>query len=113
LRHAKKKIWTSVTTLAASHVKALTTPEASNERFLITDGVYDMQQLADILHGVATIPEAAKKRIPVGVPEKRLADTHYKADKRKAKKILGIESPSLEETVIELAQQLLEFEKSS
>lgn len=111
--NADKKVWTSVTALATAHVKALTTPEASNQRFLVTDGVYDMQELADIVHASSAIPEAAKERVPKGVPEKRLCETHYKVDNRKAKEILELESSSLEETVIELVQQLLKLEKTS
>ena len=111
--HAERTVWTSVIALAATHVKALTTSEASNERLLVTDGVYDMQQLADILHHSSILPAAAKKRIPIGVEGRRLAATHYKVDSEKAKKILGTESPSLERTVIELVQQLLELEQNS
>ncbi|KAL3418230.1 NAD-dependent epimerase dehydratase [Phlyctema vagabunda] len=107
----KAPIWTSVTGLAAAHTVSLTTPAASNERFLVTDGTYDMQELADALHASEEVSEETKKRIPVGEPSKRLSATHYKVDNSKAKKVLGLHDSSLMETVIELVKQLLEMEK--
>ncbi|KAH6680654.1 hypothetical protein B0J14DRAFT_579066 [Halenospora varia] len=107
----KAPIWTSVTALAAAHTKALTTSEASNQRFLITNGEYDTQEIADILHASPLLPQEAKKRIPVGSPGKRLGGTHYKVDNSKAGRILGVEGPKLDDTVVELVQQLLSYEK--
>lgn len=106
-------VWTSVTALAAAHVKALVAKEAANQRFLVTGGTYDMQELADILHGSSAISEAAKKRVPVGVPGTRIADQHYKVDNRKCKEILQLEEPSLEDTVVKLVEQILDMEKES
>ncbi len=91
-------------------MKALTTAAASNQRFLATDGEYDMQQLADIIHTSPSITTAVKARVPRGKPGARLTRTHYKVANTKAKQTLGLEDPSLEETVVELVLQLLEVE---
>ena len=69
-----------------------------------------MQELADILHSSPAISAEAKKRIPIGSPGTRLAGTHYKVENSKAKRILGMEEPSLEETIVDLVVQLLEME---
>jgi nucleoside-diphosphate-sugar epimerase len=108
-----KTVWTSVTALATAHVKALIIPEASNKRFLVTNGDYDMQELADILHSSPAISAEVKKRIPIGSPGTTLAGTHYKVENSKAKRILGMEEPSLKETVVALVGHLLEMEKKS
>lgn len=39
----------SVKTLAEAHLKAITVPEAANERFLILNGTYSVKQIADSL----------------------------------------------------------------
>jgi hypothetical protein len=80
---------------------------------LVANGEYDMQELVDGLHASSTISEETKKRIQVDSPGKRLAETHYKVDNEKAKEVLGLEEPSLEETVIELAIQLLDMDENS
>lgn len=69
-----------------------------------------MQQLADILNASPEISESARKRVPLGIPDKRISSSHYKVNNEKATKILGIESPSLDETIVQLVQQLLKFE---
>ena len=94
-------------------MKALLVSNAANERFLATNGDYDMQELADILHCSPAISAEVKKRIPLGNPGMRLAGTHYKVANSKAKMLLGLAEPSLEETIVELVVQLLEMEKSS
>jgi hypothetical protein len=57
------------------------------------------------------ISEDAEKRIPVGSPRKRFAGTHYKVDNYKGRRVLGMEEPSLEESVVELVVQVLKMEK--
>lgn len=102
-------VWTSVTALADAHINALTISEASGQRFLITHGDYDMQELADILRS-SKLGDEVKERIPIGEPGKRLTGMHFTVDCQKARGILNLEEPLLENTVIELVEQLLEME---
>lgn len=106
-------VWTSVTALAKAHTQALIIPEASNERFLVIDGTYDMQQLADALHATLQINEQTKSRIPIGQPGARIFESHYKVDGQKARKTLGLTESNLEETTVRLVKQLLDIEAAS
>ena len=103
-------VWTSITSLATAHLKALTTATASNQRFLIVDGEYDMHELAKILHA-SKLPDSAKERIPGGKVSASLGGAHYKVNNEKAHRILDLETRSLEETIVPLVEQLLEIEK--
>jgi hypothetical protein len=78
----------------------------------VTDGEYDMQELADIVHSSAAISQATKERVPIGQPGQRLSGKHYKVDSKKASSILELVSPTLESTIVELVEQLLEIEKA-
>lgn len=105
-------VWTSITALAESHISALNEEAASGERFLVTNGTYDMQELADALHSSSEISEEIKQRVPVGEVGKRLSSTHYKVDNSKAKKLLGFGDYSLQKTVVDLVNQLVKMEKA-
>lgn len=108
-------MWTSVTTLARANTLALTTPAAGNERFLVLNGDFDNQELADIIHTSTAIPEDAKSRVPVGVPGERLRGKVFSADGSKVAETLGLDftqlGESLEETVVDLVLQLLKLEE--
>lgn len=80
---------------------------ASHERFLLTAGPYDTQEIADIVR--VALPER-QHRIAVGQPGKRIQDTHYSCDASKVKRVLGVEFRALEESLIPLARQLYEME---
>lgn len=104
-------MWTSVTALARAHTLALTTSKASNERFLVLNGDFDNQELADIIHASGDISDEAKARVPVGVKGERLRGKVFSADSNKVVDILGLdfsaESESLSSTVVDLVKQLL------
>lgn len=70
-----------------------------------------MQELADIIHDSPEISPEIKRRVPIGKPGKRLAESHYKVDNSKGVKALRLEEPSLESTVVPLIEQLVEMEK--
>ncbi|RDW61293.1 Nad dependent epimerase [Coleophoma crateriformis] len=106
----KAPIWTSATALAAAHTSALVTAAASGERFLVTNGTYDFQELADIIHASSDTPVNIKIRVPKGESGRRLAESHYKVDNSKGLKALALEEPTLENTVIPLIKQLAELE---
>jgi nucleoside-diphosphate-sugar epimerase len=107
-------VWTSVTTLAQAHTLALTVQKAGNERFLVLNGDFDNQELADVIHAQDSIPAIAKTRVPVGQKGERLRGKVFSADCSKVVDFLGLDfkakGESLEETVAGLVQQLLVLE---
>jgi NADPH-dependent methylglyoxal reductase len=95
--------------VAAAHIAALFTPEASNQRFLICAGQIPSQKIADIWR--ANFPELAD-RVPEGISgAKTLPDDAYNASSEKAGRVLGIKNRSLEESLVDLGKQLLAIEK--
>jgi len=104
-------IYTDVRELATAHLLAMTSPQASNQRFVICSGQIGSQEISDMLR--ANIPEL-ENRTPVGTPGGNpLPDTAYTASSEKAKKELGLKFRSKEETFVDLAKQLLELEKGT
>ena len=82
---------------------------ASHERFLLTAGAYDTQEIADIVR--AALAER-QHRIAVGEPGKRIRETHYSCDASKVQRVLGVEFKPLEESLVPLARQLYEMEEA-
>lgn len=101
------KVWVDVDDLAIISLKALTVDMASHERFLLTAGSYDTQEIADTVR--AALSER-QHRIAVGEPGKRIKETHYSCDASKVQRVLGVEFRALEESLIPLARQLYEME---
>jgi nucleoside-diphosphate-sugar epimerase len=99
-------VWIDVEDLAETSLKALTFPEIKHERFLVTQGSYDTQEIADIIR--RRLPETHKA--PVGEPGERLAHTHYSCDSSKTQRVLGVKFRGLEESIVPLAEQLYELE---
>jgi nucleoside-diphosphate-sugar epimerase len=99
-------VWIDVEDLAETSLKALTFPETNHERFLVTQGSYDTQEIADIIR--ERLPET--HRAPLGEPGKRLADTHYACDSSKAQRLLGVKFRGLEESIVPFAEQLYDLE---
>lgn len=106
----KGPVWVDVRDVADAHVKALTVPEASGGRFLLAQGIYCNQELADVSRKVSPQYE---DRIPVGEPGKREADTHFGVDSTETEKTLGITWRSLDECLSDLVPQLFEIEQKS
>lgn len=102
-------VWVDVEDLALISLRALTHPFASHERFLVVQGSYDTQAIADIVRERAREKRA---RIPVGQPGKSIADTHYSCDSSKARSVFGVRFKGLEESVMPLARQLYALEDS-
>jgi nucleoside-diphosphate-sugar epimerase len=101
-------IYTDVRDLAEAHLKAVTVPEASGKRFVITAGQVSSQEIADVLR--ASIPELSE-RTPEGTKGgNKLDENAYTASSEQAKKVLGISFRSKGETFVDLAKQLLEIE---
>ncbi|KAJ2979759.1 hypothetical protein NQ176_g3058 [Zarea fungicola] len=104
----KGPCWVDVRDVAEAHFKALVVPEASGGRFLLTQGVYCNQELADVSRQVSS---KYASRIPIGEPGKREADTHYGVDATDTEKVLDLSWRSLEECLCDLVQQLFEIEQ--
>ncbi|KAJ6190368.1 hypothetical protein N7519_000389 [Penicillium mononematosum] len=102
----KAPVWIDVEDLSETSLKALTFSGTGHERFLVTQGSYDTQEIADIVR--SRLPE--RQRVPVGEPGKRIADTHYSCDSSKVQRVLGVRFRGLEQSIIPLAEQLYDME---
>jgi nucleoside-diphosphate-sugar epimerase len=100
--------------LATAHVRALEVPEAGNERFFIVSGRYSYQKTADVLRESPRIPEAYKKKVPLGQPGKNYPGPDvYDVDNSKSKRILGIEYRPFEDSIIDSALRLIELKEKA
>lgn len=98
--------------LATAHLLALSTPAASNKRFLIGKSDGQAQAIADILR--ASFPEQLAERTPRGKPGTNcLPEGRYDIDTSRAREVLGMNYRTLEETVVDGVAQLLEIEARS
>jgi len=94
--------------VSKSHLLAFESPKASNQRYLITNGPYTFQLIADIIR--KRFPEL-KDKVPEGNPGEAFPDV-YKLDTSKVQNELGLKFRSLEETVVDSVNSLLELQKS-
>ncbi|OQD80134.1 hypothetical protein PENANT_c039G01818 [Penicillium antarcticum] len=102
----KAPVWIDVEDLAETSLKTLTFSGTGNERFLVTQGSYDTQEVADIIRSRLS----DRHRAPVGEPGKRIAATHYSCNSSKAQELLAMNFRTLEESIIPLAHQLYDME---
>ncbi len=102
-------LFVNVRDIAAAHVQAMMVKEASNRRFVVSQGQISSQQLADILR--ENIAEL-ETRTPIGKPGSRgLPANAYKADSSLSENLLGIRYRDATETFVGLGRQLLNLEK--
>ncbi|ODN78404.1 hypothetical protein L202_04043 [Cryptococcus amylolentus CBS 6039] len=96
--------WVDVKDVALAHVRALTTPEAGGERFLLSAANATGQDFVDSIH--KHFPDA--KNVPVGRPGSSAAvnEQQNHLDGRKAEKVLGIKYTSLEDSVKDLFESI-------
>ena len=92
--------------MADAHLKALTTPEAANKRFLIGGAQRFTHTMA--VHIVRQLPEIAG-RCPEDSGEEPVM---FKADTAETDRILKMKYRSKEETFLDTAKKILELEKS-
>jgi hypothetical protein len=89
-------------------------PEAAGERFLVINGNFDNQQLANVIHSSDRIPDAVKSRIPIGSPGEIPDGKVYTSDSSKAEKVLGFRSSvpgeELADLVADLVLQVVDVE---
>ncbi|EJD39222.1 putative cinnamoyl-CoA reductase [Auricularia subglabra TFB-10046 SS5] len=108
-----KEAWVDGRDLAEAHVAALTTPGAGGQRFIACAdrSYFTGQEIVDILR--KHFPELHDK-IPVGEPGViKEGGLHLMADNSKIKSVLGIKFRTLEETVVDTANSVLELQKKS
>ncbi|MCJ1317092.1 methylglyoxal reductase (NADPH-dependent) gre2 [Xylographa vitiligo] len=96
--------------VARVHRLAYESPKAAGERYFVTGGSYSYQDICDIIR--ANVPEA-RKRTPEGKPGNGVGKPVYKVDNSKAKTELGMTFRSLEECIIDTANNLLQLEKTT
>ncbi|XWW95803.1 hypothetical protein V2A60_003771 [Cordyceps javanica] len=112
-------VWVDVRDVADAHVRALVVPEAGGRRYLLAQGVYCNQELADVARRVvpaATAPPQSQSqslhdRIPLGEPGRREADTHFGVDASETERVLGISWRGLDDCLRALVPQLFEIEE--
>ncbi|KAL3952021.1 hypothetical protein ACCO45_013738 [Purpureocillium lilacinum] len=105
----KAPVWVDVRDVADAHVRALRVPEAGGARFLLGQGVYCNQELADVSRRVTS---KFAERIPVGEPGRRESQTHFGVDASETERVLGIRWRGLDDCLGELVPQLFEIERS-
>ncbi|GKZ26032.1 hypothetical protein AbraIFM66951_003210 [Aspergillus brasiliensis] len=106
----KAPVWVDVQDLAETCLRALTVDLPSHQRFLVTEGPYDTQEIADVLR--EDVP-AARGRVAVGSPGARIRDSHYGCDSGKVKRMLGVSFRGLRESIVPLVDQLYAMEGES
>ncbi|ODQ50515.1 D-lactaldehyde dehydrogenase [Saitoella complicata NRRL Y-17804] len=93
--------YVDVRDIAEAHIKAYEVKEAAGQRFICTGGPFTYQQIADVLR--KEYPEL--KDIPEGQPGKNY-EVGVKASNERAKKVLGINFISLEQSIKDTAVDL-------
>ncbi|KAG8786392.1 methylglyoxal reductase (NADPH-dependent) gre2 [Ceratobasidium sp. 428] len=111
LTPASVHIWVDVRDVAKAHLAAIETPEAGNNRFLVSEGTYNMGQLSDFIW--TNYPERARaKDIPKSTPKDRdPPEGRYYPDNSKSKKILGLQYNSFENMLKDTLEQFLALER--
>jgi nucleoside-diphosphate-sugar epimerase len=102
-------MYVDVRDIAAAHVLAATTPNAGNERIIVTAAAASSQRIADILR--ENFPEL-ERRTPAGKPgTNSLPENHFTISNEKSMKILGLKYREEEDTFVDMVRQILEIEK--
>ncbi len=95
--------------VAEAHRLAYEAPKANGQRYFVTGGNYTYQQIVDIIR--REFPEV-RDRTPEGQTGAPMPDV-YKVSNEKAKKELGMAFRSLEETVKDTIQSLIQLERDT
>ena len=97
--------WVDVRDVATAHVKAYEHPEGG--RFFVTEGTFTYQQVVETIRKV---PGVDQSKISEDDPSLEWPET-YNVDNSQARRELGIEFRSLEESIRDTALQMLQWEK--
>ncbi|KAK2008447.1 NAD dependent epimerase/dehydratase [Colletotrichum eremochloae] len=102
-------LYVDVRDVARAHLLAATKPAAGGHRFIVSPGGVSNQAIANVVR--KRLPEL-EGRIPKGDPtETALPEGIFGADASLAEKVLGLEYRKLEDTLGDLAAQIVELEK--
>ncbi|GFF74580.1 hypothetical protein CNMCM6936_006523 [Aspergillus lentulus] len=92
----------NVKDVALAHLRAYVVEEAAGERFIVAGGQFLYQNACDIIRRRFPL---LRDKVPKGVPGAHL-DT-YIADGTKAERVLGLQYRSLEDTLVDTVEDLL------
>ncbi|KAJ5674157.1 hypothetical protein N7462_009596 [Penicillium macrosclerotiorum] len=101
-------VWADVRDVANAHLRAFELPEAGGQRFLVSEGRYSYQMMADVLRErILDI----KERVPLGLPGSGLGGAQvYGIDNSKSKQVLGMSYRTFEESVVDAGRAFLALE---
>ncbi|KAF8608331.1 NADPH-dependent methylglyoxal reductase-like protein GRE2 [Ceratobasidium sp. AG-I] len=104
-------LWVDVRDIAEAHVAAIEKPGAGNQRFLISQGTFNMGQLSDFIW--KHYPERAQaKGIPKSTPANGYPqEGNYFPDNSKSKEILGLKYISFKDMLKDQLEQFVALEK--
>ncbi|KAF3766610.1 NAD(P)-binding protein [Cryphonectria parasitica EP155] len=98
-------LFCDVRDVAAAHVRALSTPGAGGQRFLVVSGYFSNKRIADLIRRL--YPGMASQMPPIDVADDMPHDV-YGFDNTKSYKILGMEYRDLETCVGDSVRSFLE-----
>lgn len=97
--------WVDVRDVALSHVRAIMTPDAGGHRFYVVGGHFSNKHIADIVR--KHFPQLEDRLPPVDTVDD-LPDDVYRFDNAKSRQILGLEYNSLEKSVVDTVNSILD-----
>jgi nucleoside-diphosphate-sugar epimerase len=101
-------LYVDVRDVARAHLLAAETPAAGGKRFVVCGGQLSLQRIANLLRG--SLP-ALEGRIPRGTPEEAMVpEGSFEASSELARRVLQLDFRSAEDTIGDLATQLVEIE---
>jgi nucleoside-diphosphate-sugar epimerase len=98
--------------VAYTHIAALEKTIDTNERFVIAQGCWSYQQVADLIHESDIIPQSIKDTTPIGIKGQQLPD-HYLIDTSKAQKLLDVTFIPFNKTMQDLILELYKLSTNS
>ena len=101
-------LFVDVRDVATAHVRALRTPGASGQRFLISNGNYSNKMILDIIR--KDYPQLAEKLPLEGTVEDDTPPNVYRSNNQKSREVLGLTYRSLEECVKDTVDSMLALE---
>lgn len=99
-------MYVDVRDLAQAQVLAYENPKAANQRFLISNGNYNWQEVVDAAHKYFPNQTKAQKGDPGQFPK-----PVFSIDNSKSKAVLGLTYTPKEVTIRDTVTQLVNFEK--
>lgn len=99
--------WVDVRDVAQAHYLALTKPEASNQRFIVSAGPFSGQDVVDVIH---SFPGDKIPNVPVGKPGSgpQILEKAPIHDGKKAHEVLGINYTKLSTSIEDMYKNLTE-----